>query len=319
MKTATALTRYVGTANHKDQHSKEHHEGLKIFGANSDLSSEDMSGRFKIWAKQNHPDVGGDHDRFARAARAFHDAKDGAVSNPEYIDRVKEKANNALSELRKHNDPNRQEVIQKLVAMPVLTSFGIHNHLKGKERQLRSAGHHDIADEYKKYRRKHLAGGLIGSAVGAAAGHKAYQKMPSKKWGYEDQMHLLNVHGHDTENGEKIRKAYRKYQSNRHGDFLAGGIGVGNALGLAGSSILSRKNKDNISKMEKERGLQWKTASQIKDKEEARHHVQHAILLDETMPNIFNGKFKHMPEKKRINKLRKNFDVLDKIEEAGKK
>lgn len=139
-----------------------------------------------------------------------------------------------------------------------------------------------------------------------------HRKTPSKKWGYEDQMHMLNVHGHDTDEGEFIRKSYNKYQSNRHGGFVAGGIAAGNLLGIAGGSILSRKHSKNIENMEKENNIQWKTASKKEDK----HHVEHAILLDGTMPDIFNKKFKHMPEKKRINKLSKNFDILDKIEEV---
>lgn len=87
---------------------------------------------------------------------------------------------------------------------------------------------------------------------------------------------------------------------------------LGGAIGAA----LGNKNYDKAEKMMQERGLQFKQASQIKNKEEARHHKQHAILLDETMPNVFNKKFRRMPEKRRIEKLRKNFDVLDKIEEV---
>lgn len=99
MKIATALTKYTGTANHKNQHSAEHHKNLASFGANSNMSDSDMEKIFKEWATRNHPDKGGDHEKFINAHAAYMNSKEKRVTNPKYIHEAGPKIRRAAQEL----------------------------------------------------------------------------------------------------------------------------------------------------------------------------------------------------------------------------
>lgn len=201
--------------------------GIEIFGGNTNNSKEQLKEKFKRWSERNHPDRGGDLKRFQEAS--------GAANSDNYYNSDRDlkdkglKTRNIDNEFIRDVDNVKENLTQGggLSIGSIVSNLAIHKTLSSKEKALRQAGYHDIADELRSAKRKHAIGAISGTAIGTLLAHKYDKKRNTGGWDTDLQNFLVDNTNEETK--EELRKKYPVHVQNKRVARLMHGFAGGNA------------------------------------------------------------------------------------------